>query len=371
MSCRPGERAAPPRLPGADNAHPTRYNLPMRAVGSWLDTIGQVFNAIPDLATPEQVQEALREILEDPGLRLFWWDWELERYVDVRGVGGEPSAETGAATTWIGYESRRIGAVVHDPRLLDDPEFVEVFVPLVRIAMERDRLHRDLVAKLEQLQASRLRILHAGDEARRRLERNLHDGAQQRLTAALLGVRTLTGDLADDAELGPKARVVLAELEGAIDDLRELSRGLDPPLLARQGLEAALRAGAARSSLPVELDLELPRRLPGAIEAAAYYVCAEACTNAVKHARATGIWLRAVDTGATLEVVVRDDGIGGACVECQEEATGLGGLLDRVETLGGSLDVVSPDGKGTTLTVVIPLEEPVADGPHSSITARA
>ena len=343
----------------------------MRAVGSWLDTIGQVFTVIPDLATPEQVQDALAEILEDPELRVFWWDWELERYVDVRGATARPGAESGAATTWIGYESRRIGAVVHDPRLLDDPEFVDVFVPLVRIAMERDRLHRDLVAKLEQLQASRLRILHAGDEARRRLERNLHDGAQQRLTAALLGVRALTADLEGDAELGPKARIVLAELEGAIDDLRELSRGLDPPLLARQGLEAALRAGAARSSLPVELDLELPRRLPAPIEAAAYYVCAEACTNAIKHAGATGLWLRAVDTGATLEVVVRDDGVGGACVECQEEATGLGGLLDRVETLGGTLEVVSPEGRGTTLTVVIPLEQPVADGPHSSITARA
>ncbi|MCZ7590091.1 MAG: histidine kinase [Gaiella sp.] len=343
----------------------------MRAVGSWLDTIGQVFQVIPDLATPEQVQAALREILHEPQLGLYWWDWELERYVDVRGVTGEPGRETDATTTWIGYESRKIGAVVHTPQLLDDPDFVEVFVPLMRIAMERDRLHRDLVAKLEQLQASRLRILEAGDEARRRLERNLHDGAQQRLTAALLGVRTLAADLARDPLLGPKAGLVLAELEGAIDDLRELSRGLDPPLLARRGLEAALRAGATRSSLPTELELRLHRRLPGPIEAAAYYVCAEACTNAVRHARATRVWLRVVDTGTTVEVVVRDDGIGGACIECEEEATGLGGLLDRVEALGGTLAVVSPEGKGTTLTAVIPLDAPAADGPHSSITARA
>jgi len=343
----------------------------MRAVGSWLDTIGQVFHVIPDLATPEEVQAALREILDDPGLRLYWWDWELERYVDVRGVTGDPAGATGAATTWVGYDTRRIGAVVHDPRLLEDAGFAEVFVPLMRIAMERDRLHRDLVAKLEQLQASRRRILQAGDEARRRLERNLHDGAQQRLTAALLGARTLSGELADDPAFGPKARVVLDELEGAIDDLRELSRGLDPPLLARQGLEAALRAGAARSSLPVELELALPRRLPGPVEAAAYYVCSEACTNAVKHARATRLWLRVVDAGTCLEVVVSDDGVGGACLECEEEATGLGGLLDRVETLGGTLALVSPDGDGTTLTAAIPLAEPAPDGPHSSITGRA
>jgi signal transduction histidine kinase len=327
----------------------------MRAAASWLDTIGQVFQAIPDLATPEQVQSALREVLGDPELRLYWWDWELERYVDVDGAPAEPRGETGSVTTWVGYETRRVGAIVHVERLLEDPEFTGTFVPVVRIAMERDRLHRDLVAKLEQLKASRLRILQAGDEERRRLERNLHDGAQQRLTAALLGIRAVAGEVADDSALGPRAADALTELEGAIADLRELARGLDPPLLARQGLEAAVRAGARRASLPVELELDLPRRLPAPLEAAAYYVCAEAVTNTVKHARATHVWLRIVDDGASLTVTVRDDGVGGACVECQDEATGLGGLVDRVETLGGTLEVVSPDGAGTTLTAVFPL----------------
>ena len=231
-----------------------------------------------------------------------------------------------------------------------------MFLPLLRIAMERDRLYRDLVAKLEQLSASRLRILRAGDDARRRLERNLHDGAQQRLTAALIGVRSLAAGLADDPELGPHAEVVRAELEGAIADLRELSRGLDPPLLARQGLEAALRAGAERSSSPIELDLDLPRRLPQPIEAAAYYVCAEAVTNTVRHARAGHVRLTVRDDGANLVITVLDDGVGGACIECQEEATGLGGLLDRVEALGGTLDLTSPEGVGTTLVATIPLD---------------
>ncbi|MGA8488216.1 MAG: hypothetical protein WB684_14190, partial [Gaiella sp.] len=165
----------------------------MRAVASWLDTIGQVFQAIPDLATPEQVQSALREILDDPELLVYWWDWELERYVDVRGAAAEPRRGPATVTTWVGYETRRVGAIVHAERLLDDAAFAETFVPLLRIAMERDRLYRDLVAKLEQLKASRLRILQAGDDERRRLERNLHDGAQQRLTAALLGVRAVAG----------------------------------------------------------------------------------------------------------------------------------------------------------------------------------
>ena len=337
----------------------------MRAVASWLDTIGQVFQAIPDLATPEQVQSALREILDDPELLVYWWDWELERYVDVRGAAAEPRRGRATVTTWVGYETRRVGAIVHAERLLDDAAFAETFVPLLRIAMERDRLYRDLVAKLEQLKASRLRILQAGDDERRRLERNLHDGAQQRLTAALLGVRAVAGQVADDPALGPRAADALADLEGAIADLRELARGLDPPLLARQGLDAAIRAGAGRASLPVELDLVLPQRLAPALEAAAYYVCAEAVTNTVKHARATQAWLRVVDDGSTLTVTVRDDGIGGACIECQDEATGLGGLVDRVETLGGTLEVVSPDGAGTILTAVFPL----AADPHSSITA--
>ena len=326
----------------------------MSDVASWLGTIGRVFHVIPDLATPEQVQSAMREILGDPALALYWWDWEQERYVDVHGLVSEPVAASGAVVTPIGYDTRRIGAMVHDPRHLDVPEFNETFLPLMRIAMERDRLYRDLVSKLEQLKASRLRILEAADAERRRLERNLHDGAQQRLTAALLGVRSLASSLDGDAD-----RRALAEsaLEAPGGDRRppRARQGPRPPLLARQGLEAALRSGAGRSSLPVELELDLPQRLPAAVEAAAYYVCSEACTNAVKHARASGVWLSAVYDGVTLTVVVRDDGIGGACVECQDEATGLGGLVDRVEAIGGTLVLVSPEGKGTTLTATFPV----------------
>ena len=327
----------------------------MSEVASWLDTIARVFHWIPDLATPEQVQSTLREILEDPDLRLYWWDWEGEHYVDVEWSPVAPRAERGLALTRIEYQTRKIGAIVHDARLLDVPEFTDTFVPLIRIAMERDRLHRDLVSKLDQLKASRLRILQAADAERRRLERNLHDGAQQRLTASLLGMGTLASKLDADPELGQLARDVLEDLEGAIDDLRELARGLHRRSSRGEGLAAALRAGAVRASLPVELDLNLARRLPAAIEAAAYYVCAEACTNAVKHARASGIWLSAAEAEGALTVVVRDDGIGGACIECQEEATGLGGLVDRVEALGGTLELVSPEGGGTMLTAIFPL----------------
>jgi len=156
--------------------------------------------------------------------------------------------------TSIEYPSRKIGAMLHRRRLGDAPEFTSSFVPMIRIAMERDRLHRDLVAKLDQLRASRRRIVRAGDEERRRLERNLHDGAQQRLAASLIPLRALERRLRGQDDLEPLVTGALTELQGAMEDLRELARGLHPPLLAREGLAAALEAGANRSALPVELD---------------------------------------------------------------------------------------------------------------------
>jgi signal transduction histidine kinase len=328
-------------------------------VRSWPATIRRIFDTIPDLATPVQVEDALREILEDPSLRVLWWDWERETYVGVDGAPCPPEPPAGGVATAIEYATRRIGALLHDARLLEAPEFTESFVPMLRIAMERDRLHRDLAAKLEQLQASRLRIVRAGDTERRRLERNLHDGAQQRLTTAVLTLRALEGEVVGDRGLTALVQRTLDELQSAIEDLREIARGLHPPLLAREGLETALRAGASRATVGVELDLRIPARLPPPVEAAAYYVVAEAVTNTVKHARATRVWLSAVDQGDSLVVAVRDDGIGGACVECgTEEATGLGGLVDRVEALGGTLEVVSPDGAGTRLTAPFPLAPP-------------
>jgi signal transduction histidine kinase len=337
----------------------------MADAASWLETIRRIFDAIPDLATPAEVQNALREILDDPGMRIYWWDWERDCYVGTGGDPDEPRPGAGEIATPIAYETRRIGMLVHDPKLLEAPEFTASFLPMMRIAMERDRLHRDLVAKLEQLQASRLRLVRASDSERRRLERNLHDGAQQRLTTALLTLRALEAEVAGD-------RGLTAFVQRTLDDLREIARGLHPPLLAREGLEAALLAGPSRAAVPVELDVRIAGRLPPAVEAAAYYVAAEAMTNAVKHARASRAWLSAVQEPHALTVVVRDDGVGGACVECgTQEATGLGGLKDRVEALGGTLDVVSPDGEGTCLTATFPLSldagtaQPLASSTHS------
>jgi signal transduction histidine kinase len=327
---------------------------------AWLSAIGQIFHVIPDLATPAQVEASLREILDDPTLELLWWSRDESRYVDVHDVPREPVAnDPGRTVTLVEYDTRKVGAILHDARLLDEPEFLRSFVPTVRIAMERDRLHADLLATIEQLRASRLRMVTAGDAERRRLERNLHDGAQQRLIVALLALRRLEQRVVQDADLAGAVGAIREEVEGAVEELRELARGLHPPLLARRGLEAAVRGLSARSALPVELELRSDGGLAPVVEAAAYYVCAEALTNTVKHAEASRAWLSVVHEGDTLRVRVRDDGIGGACIDCDSEASGLSGLRDRVESLDGTLEVISPPGLGTTLEATFPalLEE--------------
>jgi signal transduction histidine kinase len=324
------------------------------AAAAWIDTLGQIFRLIPDLAEPAEVESSLREILDDPTLEIFWWDWEREVYVDV---GGEDATFElpGKAVTLVEYETRKVGAVAHDPRLLEQPEFLDSFVPTLRIAMERDRLHRDLVRKIDELKASRARLVKITDEERRRLERNLHDGAQQRLTIVLLALRRLEERVADDVDLQPLVASARLELQDAIGDLRELARGLHPPRLAQYGLAAAVRAASLRSSIPVELELEFREDLPHEVAVNAYYVCAEAVTNTVKHAQATKVKISIVQHDGSLTVDVRDDGIGGARVDSGSDSTGLGGLVDRVEALDGSMDVVSPAGAGTRLVARFPL----------------
>jgi PAS domain S-box-containing protein len=219
-------------------------------------------------------------------------------------------------------------------------------------AAEVHRLNDELHARVEELAASRARIVTAGDVERRRLERNLHDGAQQRLVAVSYSLRLALAKLDSD----PAAtRAVLAEagdeLALALEELRELARGLHPAVLTDRGLRAAVETLAARAPLPVEIA-ELPgERLPEPVEAAAYYLVAEALTNVAKYARASKVRTRVTVGDGKVVVEVSDDGVGGA-----DPATGSGlrGLADRVEALGGSLEVVSPAGAGTALRAVIP-----------------
>ncbi|MDX6334871.1 MAG: hypothetical protein QOG05_2211 [Streptosporangiaceae bacterium] len=212
-----------------------------------------------------------------------------------------------------------------------------------------------------ELNASRARIVAASDEARRRIERDLHDGAQQRLLALALRLRSAAAPLERD-EIGTEVRDVATGLLGVIDELREISRGIHPAILSRAGLRAALRALARRSAVPVEVDVRIDGRLPGAVEVAAYYVVSEMLTNAAKHARASVVEVDAEASGGTLRVCVRDDGTGGADPQL---GSGLTGLKDRIEALGGTLSLHSPAGAGTTVCCELPVSAGTDDGIQS------
>jgi PAS domain S-box-containing protein len=216
---------------------------------------------------------------------------------------------------------------------------------------ELHRLHAELQARLEELAASRARIVAAGDVERRRLERNLHDGAQQRLVALSLSLRLALQKLDSDPAATRDALAEAGdELAVALDELRELARGLHPAILSDRGLRAAVEMLAGRVPVPVEVDVP-DERLPESVEAAAYYLIAEALTNVTKYAEASAVRIRLAASDGNVVLEVSDDGVGGAD---PTTGSGLRGLADRVEALGGSLEVISPAGVGTSLLAEIP-----------------
>ena len=220
------------------------------------------------------------------------------------------------------------------------------------LTLRNERLDAELRAKVTELQASRSRIVQAGYEQRRRLERDLHDGAQQRLMALGIDLRMVRERLERDpqgaAELLDES---LHELGEATAELRELARGIHPAVLTNRGLEAALKGLAGRSPLPVELLKTPADRLPPSVESAVYFVVAEALTNAARYSRAHSVTVDVVRDNGHVEVEVSDDGIGGADAD---RGTGLRGLQDRVAALDGRLDLMSQHGEGTTLRARIP-----------------
>ena len=231
----------------------------------------------------------------------------------------------------------------------DTEQRMTEFTELVATAVANAQSRAELIT-------SRARIVAASDEVRRRIERDLHDGAQQRLVTLALRLRSAAEPSSGRAELGTEIAGVAAELMGVIDDLREISRGIHPAILSKAGLRPALRALGRRSAVPVELDVRVDGRLPEPVEVGAYYVVSEMLANAAKHARASMIQVDAETSGGTLWVRVHDDGIGGAT---PARGSGLLGLKDRIEALGGTFSVHSPAGRGTTVCCQLPV---TADG---------
>jgi PAS domain S-box-containing protein len=436
-------------------------------------SITRLLSRVGDLPTQAEAQQGLRDVLADPTLDLLWMNPDGV-YIAADGRATTLEAQpVGRITTPVLYEGRTVGALIHDPSVLEDPDELGEVAAVIGLAIEKDRInerlrrqrdllsaigdatpallcvifedgrisaeganqatrelvgatHEELAGRLfweavvvpedrpevervirevvngrpqpdrvsrwrraaggqasvawtctplphvipqpvflisgvdvsererqtQELRDSRSRIVEAADNERRRLERNLHDGAQQRLVSLALSLRRATGQVTSAPE---EAVSVLEEatrdLTEAIAELRELARGLHPAILTVHGLGPALRGLAERTPLPVTVHYELTGRLPAPVEAAVYFVVAEALTNAVKHAQADEVVVRLELVDGSLAVAVADDGIGGAAFG---GGTGLRGLADRVEAISGHLAVTS-DERGTRVTAAIPV----------------
>jgi signal transduction histidine kinase len=304
-------------------------------------------------ATSVDLREALGRALGDPSLELAYWVPAGARYVDSGGAPVELPQPDGARTaTVVEREGEPIAALIHDPALAENNELVQSVCAAAALTLENARLQAELRARLAELQASRARLVEATEGERRRIERDLHDGTQQRLVSIAMALGLAESKLAADR---PAVQPVLREardaLSVALAELRELTQGIRPAILVERGLAAALDDLSRRAALPVRLDVAVSGRLPEQVEGAAYFVASEALANAAKHSHASEVRLAASDKDGVLVLEVADDGIGGAA---SGGGTGLRGLADRVEALGGRLTVSSPPGRGTAVRAEIP-----------------
>ena len=287
---------------------------------------------------PGGVRDALAEAVGDPSLELLLWEPSHRRWITPAGAVAELPDDSARAVTLIGDH---LAAVVHDPVLADQARVIVRAGSAAWLALENERLQAELRRQLEELRASRARIVAVGDEERRRLERDLHDGAQQRLLGVGLALQLLRPRLSAPADAEPVLAEAEDELRAALEELRELARGIHPAILTEQGLEPALRSLASRSPVHVSVETSDCGALPGEVESTVYFVAAEALTNVVKHAGASQVWLSLGRRNGAVRLVVRDDGRGGA----DAAGSGLVGLVDRVGALGGSLTVALGRGR--------------------------
>jgi signal transduction histidine kinase len=302
---------------------------------------------------PGRLRDALARALNDPTLSLAYWLPERGRYVDVDGRPVElPSDGDARVATIIEREGRPVAALVHDATLHDEPALVEAVGAAASLALENERLQADLRARLEDLRASRARIVDAADSERRRLERNLHDGTQQRLVSVSMALGLAESKLGSEPEA---ARQIIEEarqaLGAALHELREFSHGIHPAILTERGLGPALQELVFLAPISIQLAVPPDERLPEPVEAAAYYIVAEALANAAKYASADTVSVTVERQNGLARIEIADDGVGGAD---PTKGSGLRGLCDRVEALGGTLALESAPESGTRLRAEIP-----------------
>ena len=301
---------------------------------------------------PADLRVALARALRDPSLELVYWLPEFGSYADLEGNEVNLGAlDAGRAVTPIDAAGSRVAALVHAKSLTDEPGLLDAATAAAAMSLENGRLHAELRARLQELRGSRARIVAAGQKERQRLERNLHDGAQQRLIALSLELSLLEADLVGDANATSRLDQARREIAISLEELREIARGIHPAVVSGHGLEIALEQLAARAVVPVRLNVQVEGRLSEPLEVAAFYLVSESLANVAKHANATSASIEVARGDGQMVVEVTDDGIGGADTE---RGSGLRGLADRVEALEGQLRIWSPRGGGTRLRAEIP-----------------
>jgi signal transduction histidine kinase len=306
---------------------------------------------------PADLRAALSTALGDPSLELAYWFPAEGRYVTGDGRPVEvPGADSSRRSTFVQRDGTPIAMLLHDPALEHNSALVQSVCAAAGLALENERLGAELRARLVELNASRGRLVEATDAERRRIERNLHDGTQQRLVSIAMSLGLLESKLRpDQSDAAPIVHEARTALTLALEELRELTQGIHPTLLVERGLPVALEELCRRAGLPAHLRIDLDTRLPDQVETAAYYFASEAVSNAVKHSHGSEIRVDVSYDGRMLTVDIVDDGIGGAAVGGRAGAgSGLRGLGDRVEALGGQFTVSSPPGRGTRLVARIP-----------------
>ena len=314
--------------------------------------IARAITDVGDAPSRATLRDSLARALRDPTLRILTFDDDGTGYRDERGdLVAVPATSPLATVTSVDTAGRRLAVLVHDPALDQDPSLVAAGVAVTRLAIDNERLGLELGRQLEEVRASRARIVEAGDAERRRIERDLHDGIQQRLVTLAMALRRAGARPEADSDAALALGRGADEALVVVEEVRELARGIHPAILTEAGLKPALQSLADRSPIPVELEVRLDAGVGDTTAATTYFVASEALANVAKHAAATTIHLSALTDDNRLTLSVVDDGVGGA----DPTGSGLRGLADRVAASGGIFTVGPAVGGGTVVSAVVPL----------------
>jgi len=313
--------------------------------------VGDLIVELGNEPGPQDLRDALAHALRDPSLTLAYWLPNFQTYVDVNGRPVRLPDDDTRTATLIDRDGEHVAALVHDPALDDEHQLLEGVGAAAGMSLENARLQAELRARVEELRGSRARVIDAGQKERQLLERDLHDGAQQRLIALSLRLSLLKKSLPYEPEVRQELDAARSEIALSLGELRDVARGIHPAVLSGHGLTVAVESLAAHAPLPVRLVICVEDRLSERVEVAAYYVVSESLANVAKHAHASEARVSLERRGDYLVVEIVDDGDGGADTE---RGSGLRGLADRVEALGGRLRVWTPLGGGTRVQAEIP-----------------